>query len=95
MQKMFSTLFQFAGASHWNNLKDPTYSLLRSALELMLLLNRDEAATYAFMLARVYLQLDINHEVNQQNVFVVSFFKLECTGCPLSTKPIFVLIPSR
>jgi hypothetical protein len=30
----------------------------------MLLLNREEAATYAFMLSRVYLQLDINHQVN-------------------------------
>jgi hypothetical protein len=30
----------------------------------MLLLNREEAATYAFMLSRVYLQLDINHQVS-------------------------------
>ncbi len=33
----------------------------------MLLLNREEAATYAFMLSRVYLQLDINHQVSLKN----------------------------
>ena len=55
-----------AGASHSNNLKDATYSLLRSALEMMLLLNKEEGATYAFMLSRVYLQLDINHQVKER-----------------------------
>ncbi len=36
----------------------------------MLLLNREEAATYAFMLSRVYLQLDINHQVSLKNNLV-------------------------
>jgi hypothetical protein len=36
----------------------------------MLLLNREEAATYAFMLSRVYLQLDINHQVSLKNKLV-------------------------
>jgi len=31
----------------------------------MLMMDREEATTYAFMLSRVYLQLDISHEVNR------------------------------
>merc|ERR1719422_842008 len=40
----------------------PSYSLLRSSLELMLILNTSDTMQYGFMLSRVYLQLNINHE---------------------------------
>ena len=52
-----------SGASRSNNLRDSSYSLLRSSLELMLLLSTADTGTdTGFMLSRVYLQLDINHE---------------------------------
>merc|ERR1711915_924530 len=50
------------GASHSNNTRDSSYSLLRSALEFMLLINDEEVPDYSFMLSRVYLQLNINHQ---------------------------------
>ena len=52
-----------AGASRSNNMRDPSYGLLRSSLELMLTINMTDTMQYGFMLSRVYLQLNINHEV--------------------------------
>ena len=43
-------------------MRDPSYGLLRSSLELMLILNTSDTMQYGFMLSRVYLQLNINHE---------------------------------
>ena len=53
------------GASRSNHMRDGSYSLLRCALELMLEVNTtDTMHEYAFMLSRIYLQLNINqHEV--------------------------------
>ena len=50
------------GASHANNMREPRYTLLRNCLELMLILNSTETVQYAFMLSRVYLELNINQE---------------------------------
>ena len=44
-------------------MRDPSYGLLRSSLELMLIINMLDTMQYGFMLSRVYLQLSINHEV--------------------------------
>ena len=52
-----------AGASRSNNMRDPSYGLLRNSLELMLTINMTDTMQYGFMLSRVYLQLNINHEV--------------------------------
>ena len=43
-------------------MRDPSYGLLRSSLELMLILNTSDTMQYGFMLSRVYLQLNINHD---------------------------------
>lgn len=43
-------------------MRDPSYGLLRSSLELMLIINMMDTMQYGFMLSRVYLQLSINHE---------------------------------
>jgi len=52
------------GASRSNNMRDGSYSLLRCALELMMEVNTTDTMQYAFMLSRIYLQLNINqHEV--------------------------------
>ena len=49
---------------------------------MMLLLNKEEGATYAFMLSRVYLQLDINHQVKERKKLefekVFNFKVLNC-----------------
>jgi len=50
------------GASRSNNMRDGNYSLLRSSLELMMIINLTDSTQYAFMLSRIYLQLNINHE---------------------------------
>eukprot|EP00088_Acartia_fossae_P001616 TRINITY_DN10642_c0_g1_i1.p1 TRINITY_DN10642_c0_g1~~TRINITY_DN10642_c0_g1_i1.p1 ORF type:complete len:598 (-),score=77.38 TRINITY_DN10642_c0_g1_i1:98-1891(-) len=51
------------GSSSTTTSRDPSYTLLRAALELMLELNDGaERADLALMLVRVYLQLSINHE---------------------------------
>ena len=45
-------------------MRDGSYSLLRCALELMMEVNTTDTMQYAFMLSRIYLQLNINqHEV--------------------------------
>lgn len=61
-QRMLRNLISI-GASRSNNMRDPSYSLLRSSLELMLIINMSDNMQYGFMLSRVYLQLSINHEV--------------------------------
>ena len=48
------------GASRSNNMRDGSYSLLRCALELMMEVNTSDTMQYAFMLSRIYLQLNIN-----------------------------------
>ena len=48
------------GASRSNNMRDGSYSLLRCALELMMEVNASDTMQYAFMLSRIYLQLNIN-----------------------------------
>merc|ERR1719220_1888937 len=48
------------GASRSNNMRDGSYSLLRCALELMMEVNTTDTMQYAFMLSRIYLQLNIN-----------------------------------
>jgi len=60
-QRMLRNLISI-GASRSNNMRDPSYGLLRSSLELMLILNTSDTLQYGFMLSRVYLQLNINHE---------------------------------
>ena len=56
----------FTGSSSTTTSRDPSYTLLRAALELMLELNDGaERADLALMLVRVYLQLSINHEVRK------------------------------
>ena len=50
------------GASRSNNMRDGSYTLLRSALELMMIVNLTDSMQYAFMLSRVYMQLNINHD---------------------------------
>jgi len=60
-QRMLRNLISI-GASRSNNMRDPSYSLLRSSLELMLIINISDTMQYGFMLSRVYLQLNINHE---------------------------------
>jgi len=50
------------GASRSSNLRDDNYSLLRLSLELMIKINPGDTMQYAFMLSRVYIQLNINHE---------------------------------
>ena len=61
-QRMLRNLISI-GASRSNSyLRDPSYGLLRSSLELMLILNTSDTMQYGFMLSRVYLQLSINHE---------------------------------
>ena len=41
-------------------MRDGSYSLLRCALELMMEVNTSDTMQYAFMLSRIYLQLNIN-----------------------------------
>jgi len=60
-QRMLRNLISI-GASRSNNMRDPSYSLLRNSLELMLIINMTDTMQYGFMLSRVYLQLNINHE---------------------------------
>jgi len=60
-QRMLRNLISI-GASRSNNMRDPSYGLLRSSLELMLIINITDTMQYGFMLSRVYLQLNINHE---------------------------------
>jgi len=60
-QRMLRNLISI-GASRSNNMRDPSYGLLRSSLELMLIINMSDTMQYGFMLSRVYLQLSINHE---------------------------------
>jgi len=60
-QRMLRNLISI-GASRSNNMRDPSYTLLRSSLELMLIINMSDTMQYGFMLSRVYLQLSINHE---------------------------------
>jgi len=60
-QRMLRNLISI-GASRSNNMRDPSYGLLRSSLELMLTINMTDTMQYGFMLSRVYLQLNINHE---------------------------------
>jgi len=60
-QRMLRNLISI-GASRSNNMRDPSYGLLRSSLELMLIINMLDTMQYGFMLSRVYLQLSINHE---------------------------------
>jgi len=60
-QRMMRNLISI-GASQSNNMRDSSYSLLRSALEFMLLINVSDVPDFAFMLSRVYIQLNINHE---------------------------------
>ena len=43
-------------------MRDGSYTLLRNSLELMMLVNTADSLQYAFMLSRIYLQLNINHE---------------------------------
>ena len=50
------------GASRSNNMRDGSYTLLRNSLELMMIVNTADTLQYAFMLSRIYLQLNINHE---------------------------------
>ena len=64
-QRMLRNLINI-GASRNSNisyLRDPSYGLLRNSLELMLMLTTSDTMQYGFMLSRVYLQLNINHEV--------------------------------
>merc|ERR1719495_999421 len=60
-QRMLRNLISI-GASRSNNMRDPSYGLLRNSLELMLTINMTDTMQYGFMLSRVYLQLNINHE---------------------------------
>ena len=53
-------------------MRDPSYGLLRSSLELMLIINMSDTMQYGFMLSRVYLQLSINHEVG--------YYTTDCHG---------------
>ena len=51
------------GASRSNSLfRDPNYGLLRSSLEMMMMITQSDTLQYGFMLSRVYLQLNINQE---------------------------------
>ena len=50
------------GASRSSSMRDSSYTLLRSALELMLMVEAVDTVQFAFMLSRVYLQLNINQE---------------------------------
>lgn len=64
----FLTFTLRVGASHSNNMRDSSYSLLRSTLELMVRISSPEVPDFAFMLSRVYLQLNINHTVKKTGV---------------------------
>ena len=69
-QRMLRNLISI-GASRSNSfLRDTCYGLLRSSLEMMIEWygpGMDDAyLEYGFMLSRVYLQLNINHEVSER-----------------------------
>ena len=61
-QRMLRNLISTGASRSSSYLRDPSYGLLRSSLELMMILNSVDTMQYGFMLSRVYLQLNINHE---------------------------------
>ena len=61
-QRMLRNLISIGSSRNNSYLRDPSYGLLRSSLELMLVLTSIDTMQYGFMLSRVYLQLNINHE---------------------------------
>jgi len=62
-QRMLRNLINIgANRSRSHSMGDPTYGLLRNSLELMIILETSDVTQYIFMLSRVYLSLNINHE---------------------------------
>ena len=61
-QRMLRNLISIGSSRNNSYLRDPSYGLLRNSLELMLVLTSIDTMQYGFMLSRVYLQLNINHE---------------------------------